>query len=145
MKINIEILLDTIQEVNECDKNYRICVKHKPSWENETIDSYAKKKKEWDKKYTYCLNELDKATAKENVLAELLGIRRETKLRAQASCRALRKWYEKTRWERCVTDDMIKSLGDWIFEEKSGRHYDSPHRYRKETYIEFTNYYGMNL
>ena len=133
MRINIEALLNIMDVVCEAEKEEILCVKRKHKTE------YNK----WKKEYMYYSGELNKASEGEYAIFEVLNITRETAERARIARRAWKKWYERTQWQKCATDEMIKQLGDWIFAEKSEEHYDmfeDKHRFTKEVYAEFTNY-----
>lgn len=146
MRINIEALLTIMDAACEAEKDYQLCVKRKPVWGCEPYVEYSDKKDKWWRDYEYVSHEANKTSESEYAIFEVLNITRETATRARIARRAWKRWYERTQWQKCATDEMMKKLGDWIFAEKSEEHYDmfaeigDKHRFTREVYAEFTNY-----
>ena len=94
MKINIEGLLNIMNESDEATKDYHRCVKRKS-----TCDTCAKYEA-WKKDYDYFYNADEKARNAVWALFTVLNITDEKAVKARIANRSLRKWYEKTKWQK---------------------------------------------
>lgn len=115
MRVNIEKLIDTVNEMNDATRDwyasnaaYHRAHPFRTVW----LDRPAN---DDEKHIVWAAHQTDTMRTVFWTLCETLNLTVAEHKRLCSAARALRKWYEKTQWERCPDHDMLKSLENFIF------------------------------
>ena len=129
IKINIEALFVKMDEWAENQRDYELCRKK----EDYVRLSYLG---EQDNRINDCIR----------TIFDVFGLNEDdgAAQRAWVCWRAVHKWYERTGWMRCASEEMIRHCAEYIFQEKPSNHHDSDGYLRYDTVVaKFTNEWGM--
>ena len=115
MRINFERVIDKMIECNGCTAEYLKSSRdyYKSHGYGVNID---RAKTQEEKHIAYAYHASDRADSEMRTMIEILDLSREETARLMTAARVAERWYNRTRWERLIPEDLLNRLERFVFE-----------------------------